>query len=129
MGVIILPPRMIGKRKNTAIHFRTIFTAERNRVIERMFSKAFHALAFLRGFPSQTDLMIRIQRMSMAIVIAVNKSNYESITVLKQHLEWTYCASRFGDITSLLLADVLDHVITEQAHSKVVVTADDACED
>ena len=86
MGFMIFPPRMIGKRKNTAIAFRTMFTAERNKVIERMFSKAFHALAFLRGLPSQTDLMTRIQRTSIAIVIAVNNKSYELITVLKQHL-------------------------------------------
>ena len=129
MGFMTLPPRMIGKRKNTAIALRTMFTAERNRVIVRMFSKAFHALAFLRGLPSQTDLMTRIQRTSMAIVIAVNNSNYELITVLKQHLVWTYCASSFGNLSSLLLPDVLDHVIAEESHGEVVVTADDACED
>ena len=71
----MMPLPMIGKRKNTAIAFRIMFTAERNKVIVRMFSKAFHALAFFAGFPSQTDLMTRIQRTSMAIVIAVNISN------------------------------------------------------
>ena len=76
MGFMTLPPRIIGKRKTAAIHFSTMFTNERNMTMERMFSKAFQALAFFIGLPSQTDLMTSTHRTSMAIVIAVNMSNY-----------------------------------------------------
>ena len=75
MGFITFPPRIIGKRKKAAIHFKTMFTNERNMTMERMLSNAFQALAFFIGFPSHTDLMMSTHRTSMAIVIAVSKSN------------------------------------------------------
>merc|ERR1719362_801658 len=45
---------------------------ERKSVMERMFSNAFHALAFLRGLPSQTSFMTMIHRTSITIVIIVS---------------------------------------------------------
>ena len=70
-----MPPRIIGNRKKAAIHFSTMFTNERNMTMERMLSNAFQALAFFAGFPSQTDLMTKTHRTSMAMVIAVSKIN------------------------------------------------------
>ena len=75
MGFITLPPRIIGNKKKAAIHFSTMFTNERNMTMERMLSNAFQALAFFMGLPSQTDLIIKTHRTSMAMVIAVSKSN------------------------------------------------------
>ena len=70
-----MPPFIIGKRKKAAIHFSTMFTNERNMTMERMLSNAFQALAFFMGFPSHTDLITNTHRTSIAIVIAVSKSN------------------------------------------------------
>ena len=74
-GCITRPPRMIGMRKTTAMALRTTLTKERRRVTERMFSKAFHEFAFLRGLPDQTSRMMKIHRMSITMVITVSKSS------------------------------------------------------
>ena len=62
-------------RKNTAAPLRQQLTMERRMVRERMLSNAFHDVAFLVGFPSQTDLMTTIQRTSIAIVITLRRIN------------------------------------------------------
>ena len=41
-----------------------------------MLSKAFHAFAFFRGFPSQIDFITKIQRPSITRVITVSKTTY-----------------------------------------------------
>ena len=41
----------------------------------------------------------------------------------------TYSASSLADLGSLLGADILDHVVAEEAHGEIIVTADHARED
>ena len=72
-----LPALWIGIKKKIAPPLRQTFTTERMMVSERMLSNAFHDVAFLVGFPSQTDLMTSIQRMSIAMVITLSKINYK----------------------------------------------------
>ena len=72
-----LPALWMGIKKKMAAPLRQTFTIERMIVSERMLSNAFHDVAFLVGFPSQTDLMTSIQRMSMAMVITFSKINYK----------------------------------------------------
>ena len=67
------PPRIIGIMNTTAMTLRTMLTKERKRVMERMFSKAFQAVAFFMGLPDQTSLMTKIQRPSITIVITLKK--------------------------------------------------------
>ena len=68
-------PLWIGIRKKTAAPFKQQLMMERRIVRERMLSNAFHDVAFLVGFPSQTDLMTTIQSTSMARVITFSKIN------------------------------------------------------
>ena len=75
IGCWILPPRMIGTRNTIEMPLRTRLMNERKSVMERMFSNAFHALAFLRGLPSQTSFMTMIHRTSITIVIIVSPIN------------------------------------------------------
>ena len=53
----------------------TTFTKERNRVKLRILSNAAQELAFLIGFEDQTDLMVKIHKMSMTIVITFKMIN------------------------------------------------------
>ena len=53
----------------------TTFTKERNRVKLRILSNAAQELAFLIGFEDQTDLMVKIHKMSMTIVITFRMIN------------------------------------------------------
>ena len=41
----------------------------------------------------------------------------------------TYRSCNLADLRSLLLVEVLDHVVAEEAHREVVVAPDDASED
>ena len=41
----------------------------------------------------------------------------------------TYSASSLADLGSLLGADILDHVVAEEAHGEIIVTADHTSED
>ena len=43
--------------------------------------------------------------------------------------EMTYSASSLADLGSLLTADILDHIVAEEAHGEIIVTADHTCED
>ena len=64
---------------------RTTLTKERNRVRLRILSKAAHELAFLAGLPAHTDLIVRIQRISIVIVITFRMSNYGSTHSVSQY--------------------------------------------
>ena len=41
----------------------------------------------------------------------------------------TYSFSSLADLSSLLVADILDHVVTEEAHGEIIVTANHTSED
>ena len=41
----------------------------------------------------------------------------------------TYSASSLADLSSLLGADILDHVVAEEAHGEIIVTANHTSED
>ena len=43
--------------------------------------------------------------------------------------EMTYSASSLADLGSRLVADIFDHVVAEEAHGEIIVTADHTSED
>jgi len=86
-GDCILEPRTMGTRNTMAMALSTMLMKDRKRVIERMFSKAFHALAFFKGLPDQISRITKTQRKSMTIVITVNMATYlEGSETAKQGL-------------------------------------------
>jgi kynureninase len=92
-----------------------------------MKSKAFQAVAFLVGFPAQTDLIVIIQTMSRTIVKALRARSYKNHVRNAQNMViFTYCAGSPAKI--FIVIGVLNHVVTEEAHCKVVIRPDNTRE-
>ena len=64
------------RRKRQAMTLSTTLTKERKRVRLRILSKAAHELAFLAGLVDHTDLIVKIQRTSITIVMIFKRINY-----------------------------------------------------
>ena len=76
IGALAFAPRIIGIKKMQATAFKTILIRERKRVTERTLSKAFQAVAFLRGLPAQTERIVKIHNTSITTVIMFNRIIY-----------------------------------------------------
>ena len=96
-----------------AAHLMRTLIQERASVIFLIFEKAAQFAGFLAGWPSQMWLMVRHHKMSITIVIAFKTK------ICKVRWHKTYGLVLFCLFSGLL--DVLDQVVTEETHCKVVV--------
>ena len=96
-----------------ATHLMRTLIQERESVIFLIFAKAAQFAGFLAGWPFQMWLMVKHQRMSITIVIAF-KTKICKVRRFKTYRLVLFCL--FGRRIY-----VLDKVVTEESHGKVVV--------